>query len=127
MDTLLIAFAVIWIINFALFGMQRATLLISRRAGIEWRGGGEILLPSWYPVTWAVIICKWGLLVAMAIFCNWRYALCLAIGGYFLSIVLPIPYSVYKGIFRKRVNQLMQQNPTMAMQLQRMLSSSKIK
>jgi len=104
--------------------MQRATLLISRKAGMEWRGGGELLLPGWYPVTWVVIIGKWSLLVAMAIFWDWRFALGLAIGGYLLSIVLPIPYAAYKGVFRKRVNQLMRQDPNVAMQLQQMLDEA---
>jgi hypothetical protein len=58
METWLSAFGVIWIANFALFGMQRATLLISRKAGIEWEGGGELLLPGWYPLTWVVRIGK---------------------------------------------------------------------
>ncbi len=124
MDVWLIAFAVIWIINFALFSMQRATLLISRKAGFEWRGGGELLLPSWYPVTWVVIISKWCLLIAMAIYFDWKYAIGLAVGGYLLSVVLPIPYSAYKGVFRRRVNQLMNQDPTVAAQLQKMLDEA---
>lgn len=124
MYTWLIAFAGIWILNFALFGMQRATLLISRKSGFEWRGRGELLLPSWYPITWVVIIGKWCLLVAMAIFSDWRYALGLAVGGYLLSVVLPIPYSAYMGVFRKRVNQLMYKDPDVATQLQKMLDEA---
>ena len=124
MEIWLIAFAIIWIINFVLFGMQRATLLISRNAGIEWKGGGELLLPKWYPVTWVIIICKWSLLIAMAIYFDWRYAIGLAVVGYILSVVLPIPYSAYKGAFRRRVNQYMNQDPTVATQLQQMLDDA---
>jgi len=119
-----VAFGVLWAIKFVLFGMQRATLLISRKAGVKWKGGGELLLPSWYPITWVIIIGKWGLLIAMAIFWNWRFALGLAIGGYLLGIVVPIPYKAYKGVFRKRVNQLIHQDPTVAIQLQQMLDDA---
>lgn len=59
----LVAFGLLWSVQFWLFGMQRATLLISRNAGIEWKGGGELLLPGWYPVTWLIIsasgACYW--------------------------------------------------------------------
>ncbi len=98
----LIAYGFTWLVEFALFGMQRATLLISRRAGIHWKGGGQLLLPSWYPATWIAIIGKWGILLAMAILLDWKIALGLAIVGYILGVVIPIPYSLYKGIFRKR-------------------------
>jgi hypothetical protein len=124
MEMWLVSFGIIWITEFVLFGMQRATLLISREAGIEWRGGGELLLPRWYPVTWVIRVCKWGLLLAMVVYWDWRYTLGLAIGGYFLSIVLPIPYRAYKGVFRKRVNQLMQQDSNVAIQLQKMLDEA---
>ncbi len=117
MNIWVIAFIVVWIIEFALFGMQRATLLISRRAGIEWRGGGELLLPRWFPASWCVIISKWCLLIAMAILWDWRYSIGLAIGGYIFSVVLPIPYSAYNGVFRKRIDELTHQAPYMAMQL----------
>ena len=120
----LIAFGVLWFIHLALLGMQRATLLISRNAGVEWRGGGELLLPRWYPVTWIVIIGKWGLLLAMAILWDWKVALGLAIAGYIVSIVIPIPYRAYKEIFRRRVDQLMQQDPTLASQLREILESA---
>lgn len=118
------AFAIIWIVHFALFGMQRATLLISRKAGIEWPGGGELLLPSWYPVTWLVIVAKWALLIAMAVFWSWKFALGLAIGGYVLSVVAPIPYRAYMGIFRRRVRELMRQDPEVARRLQDMLEGA---
>lgn len=120
----LIAFGIVWLIHLVLFGMQRATLLISRNAGIEWRGGGELLLPSWYPVTWLVIVGKWGLLLAMVIFWDWKVALGLAIGGYIGTVVIPIPYGAYKRIFRRRVERLMHQDPMIATQLREMLDSA---
>lgn len=120
----LILFWSVWLAEFVLFGMQRATLLISRKAGIAWSGGGELLSPSWYPATWLVIIGKWVLLVAMAIFWNWKIALGLAIGGFILSVVVPVPYEIYKSVFRRRVSQLMQRDPLVATQLQKMLDSA---
>lgn len=120
----LIAFGLLWSVQFWLFGMQRATLLISRNAGIEWRGGGELLLPGWYPVTWIIIISKWALLLAMAILWTWKVALGLMVIGYILSISLPIQYSMYKGILKKRVDQIMQEDNELAQQLQDMLDSA---
>ncbi len=120
----LIAFGLVWLVHFALFGMQRTTLLISRNAGVEWKGGGELLLPRWYPVTWLVIVGKWGLLLAMAILWDWKIALGLAIGGYIVSVVVPIPYRAYKGVLRRRVNQLRRQDPMVASQLEGMLDSA---
>lgn len=119
-----IAFGLLWSVQFWLFGMQRATLLISRNAGIEWKGGGEFLLPSWYPVTWLIIISKWGLLFAMAILWSWKIALGLMITGYILSIILPIQYSMYKGILKKRINQIQLEDDELAQQLLGMLDSS---
>ena len=105
-NTWVLSYAGVWVVYFLLFGMQRATLLISRNAGFEWRGGGELLLPTWYPVTWLAIIAHWGLLGAMVFFWDWRYALGVGFAGYVLSVVLPIPYSMYMPIFRNRANQI---------------------
>ena len=60
---LIIIFIIIWIIEFYLFGMQRASLKISRHNNVEWRGIGEQLLPNWYPITWIFRISKYGLLL----------------------------------------------------------------
>jgi len=101
--------------------MQRATLLISRNAGVEWKGGGELLLPSWYPLTWFVILLRWGILLAMAVFWSWQFALAVAVVGAVLTTVLPIPYAAYKGIFRRRVHELTLRNPIVGVQLEQML------
>jgi len=124
MEPWLIAFGIVWFTEFLLFRMQRATLLISRRAGFYWKGGGELLLPSWYPLTWLVIFGKWGLLVAMAAFLDWRIAVVLGVGGFFLSTLLPLPYSVYKGIFQARIRQLAEMDRDLAAVLQRMLDNA---
>lgn len=77
MDLLIAVYVAVWIVEFGLFGMQRASLLISRSAGIEWRGGGELLLPPWFPLTWGAIASKWILLLAMAIKGRWGLAIVL--------------------------------------------------
>lgn len=124
-ETWLGAFAALWLIYFWLFGMQRASLLTSRNAGIEWRGGGELLLPSWYKITWLVMLIYWGLLIALAIYWDWRWAAGLGIGGFLLNSVLPIPYSIYKGIFKRRVDQLRNQHGYEAVRvLDEMLANS---
>jgi len=117
-------FGVIYSVEFVLYGMQRASLLISRNAGFQWRGGGELLLPGWYPITWLFILGKWGLLLAMAILWNWKVALGLAVASFIGSVVIPIPYGLYKGVFQRRVDQLMFLDPMVATQLREMLDKA---
>jgi hypothetical protein len=52
-QTLVVAFAVLFLVNFAAFGMQRATLLMSREAGVPSQISA-LLLPSWFPAVWLV-------------------------------------------------------------------------
>lgn len=104
---LVIAFIILWIIEFYLFGMQRASLRISRHNNVEWKGIGEQLLPNWYPLTWIVIIAKYGLLVAILIVIDWKLAIGILVISFILSTIIPIPYRVlYKNTFRKKVEKI---------------------
>lgn len=104
---LVIAFMILWIIGFYLFGMQRASLKISRHNNVKWRGIGEQLLPNWYPLTWIVIIAKYSLLIAILIVINWKVSIILLIISFILSIIIPIPYRfLYKKTFRKKVEKI---------------------
>ncbi len=104
---LVIAFIISWIIEFYLFGMQRASLRISRHNNVEWRGIGEQLLPNWYPLTWIVRIAKYGLLVAILIVLDWKLAIGLLVIGFILSTIIPIPYRLlYKKTFRRKVEKI---------------------
>jgi len=104
---LVIAFIISWIIEFYLFGMQRASLRISRHNNVEWKGIGEQLLPNWYPLTWIVRIAKYGLLVAILILLDWKIAIGLLVIGFILSTIIPIPYRpLYKKTFRKKVEKI---------------------
>lgn len=107
-------YVVLWIVHFALFGMQRTALLISRGACMPYQGVGELLLPPWYPLTWLVVIGNWCFLFAMAIFWNWIIALGITIGGYILSIIVPIPYPLYKLYFRHRAEKMVVHDPEKA-------------
>jgi len=120
----LIAFVTLKILEFALFGMQRASLLISRSAGVPWRGWGEFLLPRWYPLTWVVIIGKWLILASIAVFWNWKFAVLLALGGWIFTILMPIPYSLYKGTFKRRVDEVTNKNPALGAQLKAVLDAA---
>lgn len=124
MKAWLITYAIIWAVEFYLFGMQRATLLISRKSGVEWRGGGELLLPKWYPASWAIIVGKWVLLALIALRGHWKMALALAAVGYLASIALPIPYQIYKKTFRRRIKQLESREPIRATQLRQLLDNA---
>lgn len=104
---LVIAFVISWIIEFYLFGMQRASLKISRHNNVEWRGIGEQLLPNWYPLTWIVRIAKYGLLVAILIVIDWKLAVGLLVISFIVSTIIPIPYRLlYKKAFRKKVEKI---------------------
>lgn len=104
---LIITFIVIWVLEFYLFGMQRASLIISRNNNVEWLSFAEQLLPSWYPLTWIVRIAKYGILLVIFIVINWKPAIILLVVGFILSSILPIPYKLlYKRAFRKRVRKI---------------------
>lgn len=120
----LLGFAIVWPLEFLLFGMQRATLLISRNVDMEWRGGGEFLLPSWYPLTWLVRIGKWALLLSIAYVWDWRVALGLLIVDVILSSVLPIPYRAYRGVFEKKVRSVTAEEPEKGRLLKLLLDSA---
>jgi len=107
-------YAVLWIVKFSLFGMQRTALLISRSACRPYQGVGKLLLPTWYPLTWLVIIGNWCVLFAMAIYWNWIIALVLAIVGFVLSVTTPIPYSLYEIYFRHRAKKMVGHDPETA-------------
>jgi hypothetical protein len=104
---LIILFIITWLVEFYLFGMQRASLKISRQNEVDWKGLGEQLLPKWYPITWLVRITKYILIVAISIYLSWKLALTLLFLSYILTITLPIPYRfLYKNVFRARVSQI---------------------
>jgi hypothetical protein len=114
-------------VQFFLFGMQRAALLISRDAGYKWEHSGKLILPSWFSICWPCIIGKWVLLLAMSIIWSWKIALGLVISNYILAAVIPIPYDLYKRIFLKRINQLKLQDPVIGMQLTEMMKKAPLK
>jgi len=104
---LVIAFIISWIIEFYLFGMQRASLKISRHNNVDWRGVGDQLLPNWYPLTWIVRIAKYGLLAAIFLLLDWQLAVGLLVIGFILSTIIPIPYrSLYTKTFRRKVEKI---------------------
>jgi hypothetical protein len=104
---LVMAFTILWTIEFYLFGMQRASLRISRHNNVEWKGIGEQLLPNWYPLTWIVRIAKYGLLGAILILLGWKLAAGLLVIDFVLSLIIPVPYRLlYKRTFRKKVEKI---------------------
>jgi len=104
-ETLLIAFGVLFILEFVAFGMQRATLRISRVAGSPPRFGA-LLLPSWFPIVWLVRLIKWAVLFYIAFTWSWVIAGGLLFANIILLAILPIPYSVYFPLFHSRINKI---------------------
>jgi len=108
---LVLLFIIIWIIEFYLFGMQRASLLISRQNDNEWKGVGDFLLPKWYSLTWIIRILKYAILLIIFIISNWKLTLILFLSDLLLVTIIPIPYKTfYKKIFRNRVNAITKEN-----------------
>ena len=124
-DPLILTFLVFWIIKFYLFGMQRATLRISRHHNVEWRGFGELLLPKWYKISWIFIYGNYVVLMLIAIIIDWKIALILAFFSWVLSSVLPIPYRfLYRKVFRKRTDEIIVLEPQIGRALKEMLEGT---
>ncbi|MGM0564516.1 MAG: hypothetical protein ACQES2_09305 [Pseudomonadota bacterium] len=124
-EALMITFFMVWLIEFYLFGMQRASLLIARNNKIDWKTVGPYLLPTWYPVTWLIRTTKWALIIALFVYAGWQIGLSFIVAGFVLSAIVPIPYkSLYAGTFRRSANRIEHQNPEAAELLRRMLTNS---
>lgn len=119
------AFVGLFLASFAAFGMQRAILLMSRKAGIPYKIAA-LLLPVWFPTVWMVIIAKWCSLLVIALSWSWGIATSLLVADFILSAVLPIPYHIYIPSFRKRIAQIRSQDPDTGAELEAMLNSSKM-
>lgn len=119
------AFIAIFLMEFAAFGMQRATLLISREADVS-PMIGKLLLPAWFPAVWLLRIAKWGTVLFIGISWNWSIAGVLIIADTILAAILPIPYSVYVPSFRKRITQIKVTDARSGAVLEAVLNASKI-
>lgn len=122
---LLLAFAFCFLLEFLAFGMQRATLLMSREADVPAKIGA-ILLPSWFPIVWLVRICKWGILITIVFLWSWSVAIGLLVANVILSSILPIPYGIYIPFFRERILQIKQIDTEAGTALEEILNTSKI-
>lgn len=102
---LLSLYVLLWLANFYLFGMQRATLLISRSLKINYIDVALFLLPYNYTLkVWFIRILKIIVLILIFYFYSFYTSLYVAASGYLLSIVCPIPYKIL--YFRKFLNKL---------------------
>lgn len=124
-QNLLISFALCCLLEFVAFGMQRATLLMSREANVSPQIS-EMLLPTWFPVVWLVRLLKWIVLFAVAFTWSWGVAIGLLIANTILATFLPIPYSAYISTFRKRISQIKLLDIGTGTKLEEILNGSKI-
>jgi hypothetical protein len=124
-ELLIALFIAAFLLDFAAFGMQRATLLMSREAELPSRIGA-LLLPAWFPAVWLVRIAKWGALVAIAVSWSWVIAIGLLLADVVLSAVLPIPYRAYIPSFRSRIVEIKRVDLRVGNALESMLNASKI-
>lgn len=104
---LIVTFGIIWLIEFYLFGMQRALLLISRYNNIKISEISQYLLPKWYNVILLVKLLKYGLLIIILVKFNWILSVSLLTISFILKTILPIPYNLlYKRFFRKKAEKI---------------------
>lgn len=123
-DPYVIIFLVVWIIEFYLFGLQRASLLITRESDLDYSTYGPLLLPDWYPITWIFRIGKYILLVVI-LFINWRWSIGLFLIQFLASLVIPIPYKfLYSDIFRNKLHKLRMTNMNSSMACEFMLKKA---
>lgn len=102
---LLFLYVLLWLANFYLFGMQRATLLISRSLKINYIDVAFFFLPYNYTLkVWFIRILKIIVLILIFYFYSFYTSLYVAACGYLLSIVCPIPYKIL--YFKKFLNKL---------------------
>lgn len=114
-----------WFIMLYLFGMQRATLLISRTNNVDWKDVGVHLLPKWYPITLLLRIVKWALLIVVFWQVGWIVGLACLVADIVLTGIFPIPYkALYSGIFNKRVTELSNQDPELGSMFRLILKNS---
>ena len=119
------AFIAIFLLEFAAFGMQRATLLISREADVS-PMIAKLLLPAWFPAVWLLCIAKWGTVLLIGFSWSWVMAGVLIVADAILAAILPIPYSVYVPSFRKRIAQIKDADARTGAVLEAILNASKI-
>lgn len=114
-----------WLIMLYLFGMQRATLLISRTSDVEWKSSGVYLLPKWYPITWIFRVSKWGILVLVFWQAGWVYGVSCLVADIVLTGIFPIPYkALYSGTFKRRVERVSNQDPELGKFIRYLLTNS---
>lgn len=118
-------FCALVLVEFVLFGMQRGLLLLAREHQVEYKHVTP-LLPGWFGVSWLVTAGKWLLLGAIAWTQNLWLAAGLAVGGFVLSTVLPIPYRMYLPLLRKQAGAVMRVSPAFGMELRRLLDESQV-
>ena len=118
-------FIAVSLLELYLFGMQRASLKISRHNNASWKGFGELMLPKWFPWTRLVQLGKYAILIWIAFQFGWRISLALMAIGYFIKIVIPIPYrTLYSKTFRKKVDWVKDVDSTIGEQLKSMLDAT---
>jgi hypothetical protein len=123
--SLLLAFSIIFVLEFTAFGMARAALLVSREAGVPYDLASP-LLPPWFSACWIVRLAKWGVLVFIAYSWSWGVAAGLLVADFVLSSILPIPYRLYLPIFERRIAQIKQKDSEVADFLERLLGASRL-
>ena len=118
-------FLTIWLIEFYLMGMQRASLIVSRLNNVEWKGIGQQLLPNWYSLTWISRIAKYLLIIFILFNIGYKEAIVLLLSSFILSVLIPIPYRFfYKKIFRNKIKKIMLINKQTADKLSEMLDNA---
>ena len=98
------AYAIFFLINFFLFGLQRTALLIDREFEPSYV---RAILPQWIVFAKLFFLCKIIALGFIFYQSLWQIAISLVICDFILGVTLPIPYKIYKKPLNKRAEILL--------------------
>lgn len=122
---LIALYCALWLVEFAFFGMQRTLLLLAREHEAEFKHVAP-LLPGWFGVGMLVAVGKWAVLGLIAWTQGLWLALGIAVAGFVLSNIAPIPHRAYLPLLRKQAMVVMRVSPEYGMRLARMMDESRV-
>lgn len=106
------AFTLLTLLNFYFFGMQRYSLLISRKLEIDPKLGKKLMLPDWFILDLVLTILKYGIFIYCVIKFNWVIVLSILAISFLISSFLPIPYKrLYSKLFNKTLSRRLLEYP----------------
>lgn len=106
-EFVIVMYILIYFVELYFFGLQRATLLISREFNLNYKDYKSFLLPDWNYFSLISSIIKYLLLVGIIFYYGWWIGGAIWIGSFILSTIFPFPY---KFLYRNSIVNSMYKN-----------------